>query len=278
MADKKTILALGGAAFAAAAAAVYLVAPGHASKKMREPFEGRNFAHRGLHSVDKTVPENSLPAFAAAAEHGYGVELDVHITKDGRLVVFHDDDLSRICGVEGKIEDMTYDELCELRLLDTDCRIPLFSEVLSLIASRCPMVVELKRGGRNMELCAKTYELLREFHGVYCIESFDPRIVGWFRVYAPEVLRGQLSAHPSSMKKGASSLAAFAVGNLLTNFIARPHFIAYGLGKKTLAAKLCGLLGAMKVAWTSHGAENEAKNDAVIFEYYRPAVRFKQPK
>ncbi len=265
----------GGAIVVAAAAAVYLTAPGKAKENMRAPFYGRNIAHRGLHSKDKSVPENSLPAFEEAARSGYGVELDVHITKDDRIVVFHDDDLSRMCKVEGRIEDMTWDELSKLRLLGTEYGIPLFSEVLFLIGKHCPMIVELKRGKRNRELCEKTYELLKKFGGTYCVESFDPRIVCWFRKNAPEVLRGQLSRHPCDMGKDTAKLNSFIVGNLLTNVLARPHFIAYGIGKKPLKVKLCELLGAMKVAWTSHDPKNEENNDAVIFEYYRPAVKYK---
>ncbi len=276
MINKKKLFGIaGGVIFLAAAKTVYLVAPGKAKDNMRAPFLGRNFAHRGLHSADKSIPENSLPAFEEAAKYGYGVELDVHITKDGRIVVFHDDTLSRICGVEGRVEDMTWDELCKLRLLDTEYGIPLFSEVLTLISKRCPMIVELKRGKRNRELCEKTYELLKEFGGTYCVESFDPRIVFWFRMHAPEVLRGQLSRNPSDMVKNTGKLSSFMVGNLFTNALARPHFIAYGIGKRPLTVRLCRLLGAMKVAWTSHDPKNEAKNDAVIFEYYRPAVKYK---
>ena len=265
----------GGVIFIAATAATYLTAPDKANENMRAPFYGRNFAHRGLHTKDKSIPENSLPAFEEAAKNGYGVELDVHITKDDRIVVFHDDDLSRMCAAPGRIEDMTWDELCKLRLLETQYTIPLFSEVLSQISSRCPMIVELKRGKRNNELCKKTYEILKELGGTYCVESFDPRIVSWFRKHAPEVLRGQLSRYPADMVKDTGKLNSFIVGNLLTNVLARPHFIAYGIGKKPLTVRLCELFGTMKFAWTSHEPKNEANNDAVIFEYYRPAVKYK---
>lgn len=278
MANRKSPGALpivAGGALAAFAAAAFLVAPGISGKKMRAPFTGRNFAHRGLHRFDKTVPENSLPAFEAAAEMGYGVELDVHITKDSQIVVFHDDDLFRACGVSGRIEDMTYEELSGLRLFGTDFGIPLFSEVLAAVRYRCPMVVELKRGKRNRELCEKTYALLKKFGGDYCVESFDPRIVRWFRKNAPEVLRGQLSLNPKSMAGDTSKISAFLVGNLLTNFLSRPHFISYGIGKKPLSVKFCEMLGAMKVAWTSLESKNEKGNDAVIFQYYRPKAKFK---
>jgi len=275
---KPLFLAAGGALAAAAVAITYLTAPGKADKRMRAPFSGRNFAHRGLHTPDKSVPENSLPAFKAAAELGYGVELDVHITKDGKIVVFHDDDLSRLCGVGGRIKDMTWEKLRKLRVLGTEYPIPLLSEVLSVINGRGPIIVELKRGGRNRELCEKTYRMMKKYAGAFCVESFDPRIVRWFRRHAPEVLRGQLAYHPGYMTKDAGKIKGFLVGNLLTNFLARPHFIAYGIGRKTLTVKLCELLGAMKFAWTSRDLTSEADNDAVIFEHYLPAVRYRQAR
>jgi glycerophosphoryl diester phosphodiesterase len=271
-------ICLGAAAAAAAAAGVtaFLIAPGwDMGGKKRAPFEGRNYAHRGLHRIDKSVPENSLPAFDAAARIGYGVELDVHITRDGELVVFHDSNTKRVCGVDGVVEDMTWQELCKLRLCGTEYGIPLLSEVFEVVGKRCPVIIELKRGGRNRELCRKTYDMMKRYGGRYCIESFDPRIVGWFRRHAPEVLRGQLAQNPFDMVKDTSRLNAFTVGNLLTNVIARPHFIAYGLGRKPFLVHLCEKMGAMKVAWVSRDWSNENKNDAVIFEYYRPRVKYK---
>lgn len=275
--DKKNLgICLCATAAAAAGVTAFLVAPGSdKGKKKRAAFEGRNYAHRGLHRIDKSVPENSLPAFDAAARIGYGVELDVRITRDGELVVFHDDNTKRVCGVEGIVEDMTWEELCKLRLCGTEYGIPLFYEVLEVVGKRCPVIIEIKRGGRNRELCRKTYDLMKKYGGRYCVESFDPRIVGWFRHHAPEVLRGQLARNPFEMVKDTSRLNAFMVGNLLTNVISRPHFIAYGLGRKPLLVRLCEKMGAMKVTWVSRDWSNEDRNDAVIFEYYRPRVKYK---
>ncbi|PKM73576.1 MAG: glycerophosphodiester phosphodiesterase [Firmicutes bacterium HGW-Firmicutes-16] len=263
-----------GTILAAAGFVAYLVAPDKVSKDKCTPFTGRNYAHRGLHNIDKTVPENSLSAFAAAAAIGYGVELDVHITRDGKLVVIHDGDTKRVCGFNGIVEEMTWDELSKLRLFETEYGIPLLSEVLEVMGTQCPVIIELKRGVRNRELCEKTYALMRKYDGRYCVESFDPRIVAWFRHHAPEVLRGQLASDPIEMAKDTNKLSAFAVGNLLTNFLSRPNFIAYGLGRKPLIVKLCEKMGAMKVAWVAKDSTYEKTNDAVIFEHYIPSVKF----
>lgn len=101
------------------------------------------YAHRGFH--DKPViPENSLPAFRRAIEHGFGAELDVHLLKDGTLAVFHDSDLRRCANVDGQIEDLTLEELKQLRLEGTDEQIPTFDEVLALFESATPLIIELK--------------------------------------------------------------------------------------------------------------------------------------
>ena len=88
-------------------------------------------AHRGLHDRARGVPENSLPAFECAVAGGYAIELDIHLTKDGQAVVFHDDTLMRMTGKSGNIKDRTYAELQTLALDGTNCRIPLFQDVLS---------------------------------------------------------------------------------------------------------------------------------------------------
>jgi len=267
-------LCITGAIVAAAGISAFLIAPEKASKEKRAAFSKRNYAHRGLHEADKNPPENSLPAFAAAAELGYGVELDVHLTRDGELAVFHDDNLKRVCGLESVIEDLSWDELKELKLFGTQFGMPLLSQVLDIMGENCPVIIELKRGSRNTELCEKTYETMKKYGGKYCVESFDPRIVAWFRHNAPEILRGQLAKDPKEMLKDTSKINAFAVGNLLTNCLARPNFVAYGLGRKPLLARLCEKMGAMKVAWVAHDGSSEKDNDAVIFEFYRPSIKY----
>ena len=215
---KKLALCLGAAGVAAAGAFAFLIAPGRRDEGLTAPFYGRNFAHRGLHKMDRSVPENSIPAFDAAARIGYGVELDVRLSADGEVVVFHDDDLKRICGVDARVDELSWDELSTLKLCGTPNHIPLFSEVLAVIDGRCPIIVELKRGRRHAELCRKTYELLRSYKGRYCVESFDPRIVFWFRRRAPEVLRGHLlmgkTERPLLKGKSPEELADFIKGQL----------------------------------------------------------------
>ena len=265
-----------GAAAAAAGVTAFLVAPGKASGEKKAPFFGANIAHRGLHRADRSVPENSLAAFRDAAENGYAIELDVHLTADDRVVVFHDDSLRRVCGVEQDVEALTWRELRDLRLDGTGEHIPMLSDVLAEVRGRVPIVVELKTSPRRRELCERTWELLRAYNGDYCIESFDPRIVRWWHFNAPGVLRGQLSCTREQFGESATPVQAFFLSRLLCNFLGRPQFIAYGLdGRKPLLVRLVEKMGAMRFCWTSHDWKNEVSNDAVIFEFYRPRQRFK---
>ena len=270
------------AALCALAAALgtwaFLVAPGRSRADARAPFLGRACAHRGLYAADQGVPENSLTAFAAARAAGYGVELDVQLSKDGDVVVFHDDDLLRACGVNARVDALTTKELFALRLFGTGERMPLFAEAMDALGPDTPVIVELKSGPNNDALCRKTLGLLRGISGTYCVESFDPRIVAWFRRHAPDLLRGQL-VMPVSFYEG-SRLTAFLLGNLLLNFLARPQFIAREASLRAPSLSLCLLMRPMRVVWTVRPEHDDARlfreNDAMIFEHFRPAAK-RQP-
>lgn len=262
-------------ASAAAGITVWLIAPGHASTEMKAPFMHRNFAHRGLHKRDKSVPENSLAAFRRAVKAGYGIELDVHLTADDQLAVFHDDNLKRITGLDRNIEDLTMAELQALHLCGTEETIPTLREALDVLDGKVPLILEIKRGKRNTELCWRIRSELFGYNGPVCIESFDPTIVRWWWKNAPDVLRGQLAQPPKDYKKDASPAAAFLCGNLLTNFLCRPHFVAYRIAPKPFTVRLCDRMGAIRAAWTSKEWAHEKDNDIVIFERYKPGVWFR---
>ena len=256
---------------------LFVYAPARPSKKKKAAFYGKNIAHRGLFEKDQSIPENSLPAFARAVENGYGVELDVQLSRDGRVVVFHDDDLKRVCGDARRVDEVDYDELRTLRLYESEETIPLFDEVLAVIAGKTPIIVELKTGKRNKELCEKTLAALRAYAGKTCIESFDPTIVVWFKKNARDIFRGQLAQLPIEYRKiGKSPLISFLLGTTALNVLARPNFIAYRIGKKAFPVRVAEALGATRVAWTSHDEETEKDFDVVIFEHYRPKTEYKR--
>ena len=173
------------------------------------------YAHRGYH--DKPViPENSLPAFRRAIERGFGAELDVHLLKDGTLAVFHDSNLRRCANVEGEIEDLTLDELKQLRLEGTDEQIPTFDEVLALFEHATPLIIELKTARGNHKALAKAVcERLDSYQGEFCIESFDPFALIDVKKFRPAICRGQLSMNFEKDKSGLPWYKRFIAGNLL---------------------------------------------------------------
>lgn len=235
-----------------------------------ERLDGFRYAHRGLHGCG--VPENSLAAFRRAAEAGYGAELDVHLTRDGRLAVIHDGDLRRMCGVSGRVEEKTAAELSALRLAGTEERIPFLEEVLPLFAGRAPLVVELKTDWRSAaELACRTVECLDRFSIDYCVESFDPRPLLWLRRHRPNVLRGQLSQNFHRHPSGQGLWNRLALTNLLYNVFTRPDFVAYRFGdQERLAVRLCRRSGVRMAYWTLRSWADiilaEQEGALVIFE------------
>ena len=254
---------------------LFLIAPGRFPSKGNRDLWKTKYAHRGLHSRDEKIPENSLAAFSLAAESGYGIELDLQLTLDGQIVVFHDDSLKRVCGVDKLIWDCTYAELQQYRLSGTDQRIPLFTEVLALVNSRVPFILELKTSKRHRELCEKTAPVLDVYTGPYCIESFNPAIVSWFRKNRPQVVRGQLSSGYKDF--GVLPIwQAMLLSSLMTNVASRPHFVAFRHedSHHKLKLGLYRLLGGKLVGWTVRDTDDRDYCfkffDTVIFEFFKP--------
>ncbi len=156
-----------------AGACALCVMPSFQKHPLQRKFFHRCFAHRGLFD-NQTRCENSLSAFEAAAQAGYGIELDLQMTADGKIVVFHDDDLQRMCSSPLVIEQATYAQLQEYNLGETFEKIPLFSQVLAQVNGRVPLIVEIKSTERIERTCLKVYDLLRNYPGDYCIESMNP--------------------------------------------------------------------------------------------------------
>lgn len=207
----------------------FMVFPRRTEKKRILDISPSMFAHRGYHDIAHRIPENSMTAFHAAIQHGYGIELDLHLTRDGQLIVFHDDTLERLCGRPGRVEDLTYDELKSLCLLGTDERIPLFSEVLAAVNGRVPLLIELKIPTFSLKICEETYRILKSYSGHYMIQSFNTMGLRWFRLHAPHILRGQLAEHLTARECREAWLLKFLVQNLFCNFLGRPDFISYRL-------------------------------------------------
>ncbi|MBQ8344872.1 MAG: glycerophosphodiester phosphodiesterase [Clostridia bacterium] len=236
-----------------------------------------DYAHRGL--WDAQVPENSMTAFYLAVQQGYGIELDVRLTRDGEAVIFHDENCKRMCGVDNRIRNMTLDEVKQLTLLNTEERIPTLSEVLEMVDGKVPLLIELKGGGVAVPLCRRTSAILDSYHGAFSIESFNPKLLRWFKQYRPRYARGQLLTRVDPGKTpGApdNALICFALSHMLLNVLSRPDFIAVdGKCMREPSLRLLGLLFQPKIfVWTVRTPKQDrachSRKYLTIFEHIRP--------
>lgn len=263
MPDMELACVIGGLLLVGIAVYLFLIWPGNGQRA--KPLAGCYIAHRGLHGGDRI--ENTLPAFAAAVERGYGVELDIQLSSDGVPVVCHDYDLKRVFGLDRKVSALTAEELKAIG-------VPRLSEVLALLGGRVPLVAEIKGESLSTEVCIKAALLLDAYDGFYCVESFNPMHLGWFRKHRPQVVRGQLSTAFGKKPDNRRSLLHYALRHLLLNVVSRPHFIAYEYRYFGLSTRLCAALGAQMVCWTpdSKASLTAAKKHyhCFIFEGFDP--------
>lgn len=267
---------LGGAA-GLLALYMFLTAPKLLRRKnRRKKFPTALYAHRGLHGGD--IPENSLSAFRRAAEKGYGIELDVRLTRDGRLAVMHDSTLTRMCGVDGRVEEMTLSQIRALTLPGGQEHVPAFSDALAA-AQNAPLIVEMKSEKETRKSLPSV--LLKEmegYPGFWCVESFDPRMVRWFRKNAPHVLRGQLAYAPARLGEHRWEIRYALAARLLFNALSRPDFIAYGhetdenLSFRIMRRLFRPVLAAWTVTTKKDFERLRNKYDLQIFEGFEPAV------
>lgn len=230
---------------------LFMIMPRILRKPGKSPHMGFLYAHRGLHDNEGAVPENSMEAFRRAVEAGYGIELDVQLTKDGVPVIFHDFTLERMCGVPGRVDTTDYEQLRKLSLLQTEEKIPTLEEFLKMVDGRVPLIVELKIEWTDLSLCPAVQKMLAEYKGVYCIESFNPLALLWYRRHHKNIMRGQLSTN--FMQEGSGkNLFHFLLAHLLMNWVSSPDFIAYNCRfKKEPGLRICRkLYGNLAVAWT----------------------------
>lgn len=254
---------------------VILVAPRWVNKPDRTPFMNVDYAHRGLFDNESDAPENSLLAIKKAVEAGYGIEFDVQLSKDDVPVIFHDGTLKRMCGVEGNVWDYTLEELRRFKLLSSEQTIPTLEEVLTAVGGKVPLIIEYKLDRVQTKVCELSNELLKNYNGIYCIESFHPLAVMWYRKNRPDVMRGQLCEEFWKLSKERKSLQFYVLGYLLINIATRPDFVAYyHVHHKNLSRCIHRLLGGLAVCYTIKNQEDyeEAKKhfSLIIFDSFIP--------
>ncbi len=236
-------------------------------------------AHRGLHGDN--IPENSYTAFENAIKEGYAIEIDVRFTKDKKVVIFHDDDLTRLTGVDGKLIDRTYEEISELRLNGTDEPIPLFEDFLKFLNGRVPLMVEIKNVGKVEGLVEATHAILSNYGGEYAIQSFNPFYVKEYKKLAPKIFCGQLASRSENKKDYESTPALWKLKNLLLsrmtlNFYVKPDFVSYNINNLPYkrAEKYAKKKNKLLLCWVVRNESDYEKAKGIvnniIFENIRP--------
>lgn len=233
----------------------------------------RPIAHRGLHDAAQGVPENSMPAFEAAALVGYPIELDVRVTADGIAVVYHDIELERLTKRPGRIEDIDSDVVRDLRLTGTGYSVPLLRDVLDIINGRTPILVEVKNEGVAGAVEEATAADLSAYDGEVAVQSFNPLTLQWFRRNARNLARGLLAGDFRDVDMNDTLKAKLR--DLEMADIAAPDFIGYDVRclphQPVTAARARGL---PVLGWTvrSPAMETDCRRfcDNIIFEGYLP--------
>lgn len=231
-----------------------------------------DYAHRGMYG--EGIPENSLAAFSRAVEHGFGIELDVQLSADGVIMVFHDYNLKRMTGCDKLLSDLTYEELRKLCLNGGNEKIPTLSEVLDLVCGRVPILIELKGEKPDVSICPKVNNIMSGYKGAYCIESFNPLLVAWYARNKKDVYRGLLISNICKNKN--FSLPSILLNLMVLNCLARPNFISYdGRYKRMLSVRLSvGLFKADRFVWTARNKDEylilKKEKACVIFEGFVP--------
>lgn len=213
-------------------------------------------AHRGLHN--ETAPENSYAAFSNAINKNYAVEMDVQLLGDGTLIVFHDFHLKRMTGMDKALKEVNYEDILELRLLDTDQVIPKFEDFLNFIDGRIPLVIEFKNESTSNKMEEKAYEYLKNYKGPFVVQSFNPLSINWFRKHASDIIRGQLSYDYKEDK--TFFINKWFLRNVYGNILTKPHYVMYDI--KALESRVIKKLKAQKMPLFSYTAKTK-----VDYEY-----------
>lgn len=231
-------------------------------------------AHRGLYKKNGSIPENSMAAFKEALNHGFSIECDLNLTKDGQVVVFHDHHLKRLTGLDQAISDVTFNELQLVNLLLSNEKIPTLNDLIHFVDGRVPLLLELKPFGEVKQLCKKVMEIMTHYNGKWAVFSFHPSVVLWFKKHHPSVIRGQISAYfddDTQMKKPLK----FLMKRLFFNHFTKPDFISYNI--HDLPNKHVDKYKKKGITIISYAARSQKEfdfvksyYDNVVFEYFIP--------
>lgn len=227
-------------------------------------------AHRGLHN--DVTPENSLAAFEKAMQCGYAIEMAVQMTKDGELVVFHDDLLDRMTDATGDIREKNFNEIFELTLRNSEEKIPLFNEFLRHINGKVPLLIEVKDHKHIGIAEEKIKDALENYHGQFAVQSFNPFIVKWFKKNT-DFTTGQLSSFFEGVP--LAKWKKILLKNLTFLHYTKADFVSYECHAGTTFNKVKKLKNKLPILfWTVESQEDADKFkdfcDNIIFEGFLP--------
>jgi len=240
-------------------------------------------AHRGYHDLAEGRPENSMAAFRAAIEAGYGIELDVQLTSDDRAVVFHDYELSRLTREKGPVRQRSIADLGTTPLTGGSEGIPSLDEVLALVAGQVPLLIEIKDQDGSMgpnvgQLEEAVAEALKTYDGPVAVMSFNPNSVARMAALSRDTPRGIITSAyrdkdwtllPATTRKRLRGIPDYE--KLSCDFISHE---ADDLGRARVAQLKSS--GAVVLCWTirSKAQEDEARKiaDGITFEGYAAAI------
>lgn len=214
-------------------------------------------AHKGVHDNKKGIIENTIPAFFLSIEKGYTIELDIHIIKDGTIVVFHDDTLKRAAGINKRLKEYTYDELKKITIFETKETIPTLEDVLKLVNGRVGVLIELKYDNSVYLLAKELTKLLENYAGEFALQSFHPLSAYWFKKNKPEWIRGQIVSDFIGEKQ--NKIEQWGLEILLKNPFMDMDFVSCQLS--LLANKIMQDIKKEKIllGWTVERKEEEEK-------------------
>lgn len=183
-------------------------------------------AHRGLHNYNNKIIENSIEAYQLAIKNKIAIELDITVLKDGTVVCFHDKNLERVTGINKFVYDVSYDDIKDVTLLNSNSIIPKFINVLNLVNNQVPLLVEIKSHKNYEQALPIIGEMISNYHGEIAIFSFSPKIVMWFKKHYPNIIRGQITSSFSENKKMIKPVK-YLLKSMFFNRFTNPDFISY---------------------------------------------------
>lgn len=225
-------------------------------------------AHRGLHNKEMGVEENSPSAFQLAIDAGLNIEMDIRITKDEQLIVFHDGDGKRMLKIEENIENLTLTDILTANIGSSQDKVMTFREFLEMVSGNVGLIIEIKATSKNDRVCQLCSETLDGYSGNFSICSFRPEIVRWFAKNRKHFIRGQLIENILTDKRYTWIVRILQTFNGFA-FLVRPNFLSVEYRHARFFTWI-RMFGGILSVWTIRDQKSmdkyRQKADAIIFE------------